>query len=122
VLFTLILYYFTEERIMLKRYQVLLPDWMEDNIQYYVNKYGLSFSEGIRAELCSAIIATVQIQFPEYKPDTTLEGIIDKLKKMQNRKINKEEINKILSKVYFEARKASDYRRSKMIEQKSGPL
>jgi hypothetical protein len=58
---------------------------MEDSIQYYVNKYGLSFSEGIRAELCSAIIATVQLQFPEYKPDTTLEEIIDKLKKYQNR-------------------------------------
>lgn len=107
---------------MLKRYQVLLPDWMEDNIQYYVNKYGLSFSEGIRAELCSAIIATVQIQFPEYKPDITLEGIIDKLNKMQNKKINKEEINQILSKVYFEARKASDYRKSKTTEQKSVPL
>ena len=107
---------------MLKRYQVLLPDWLEDNIQYYVKKYGLSFSEGIRAELCSAIIATVQIQFPEYKPNITLEGIIDKLKKMQNRKINKEEINKILSKVYFEARKASDYRKSKLEDQKSIPL
>jgi len=31
---------------MLKRYQVLLPDWMEDNIKYYIDKYGLSFSEG----------------------------------------------------------------------------
>ncbi len=121
-LFTLILYYFTEERIMLKRYQVLLPDWMEDNIQYYVSKYDLSFSEGIRAELCSAIIATVQIQFPEYKPNITLEGIIDRLKKMQGRKTNKEEINQILSKVYFEARKASDYRKSKTIEQKSLPI
>ena len=98
---------------MLKRYQVLLPDWMGDNIKYYVNKYGLSFSEGIRAELCSAIIATVQLQFPEYKPDTTLEEIIDKLKKMQNKDIKKEEINQILSKVYFEARKASEYRHSK---------
>jgi len=80
--------------------------------------YGLSFSEGIRAELCSAIIATVQLQFPEYKPDTTLEEIIDKLKKMRNRKIKKEEINKILSKVYFEARKASEYRHSKEKEQR----
>lgn len=103
---------------MLKRYQVLLPDWMGDNIKYYIDMYGLSFSEGIRAELCSAIIATVQLQFPEYKPDITLEEIIDKLKKMRNRKIKKEEINKILSKVYFEARKASEYRHSKEKEQR----
>ncbi len=98
---------------MLKRYQVLLPDWMEDNIKYYIDLYGLSFSEGIRAELCSAIIATVQLQFPEYKPDTTLEDIIDKLKRIRNSKIKKEEIKQILSKVYFEARKASEYRHSK---------
>ena len=103
---------------MLKRYQVLLPDWMEDNIKYYIDKYGLSFSEGIRAELCSAIIATVQLQFPEYKPDITLEEIIDKQKKMRNRKIKKEEIKQILSKVYFEARKATEYRQSKEKERR----
>ena len=103
---------------MLKRYQVLLPDWMEDNINYYIDKYGLSFSEGIRAELCSAIIATVHLQFPEYKPDTTLEEIIDKLKKIRNRKMKKEEIKQILSKVYFEARKASEYRHSKENKQR----
>jgi hypothetical protein len=118
VLFRIIFYYFKEERTMLKRYQVLLPDWMEDNIKYYIDLYGLSFSEGIRAELCSAIIATVQLQFPEYKPDTTLEEIIDKLKKMRTRKIEKEEIKQILSKVYFEARKASEYRHSKEKEQR----
>jgi len=118
VLFQNIFYYFKEERTMLKRYQVLLPDWMEDNIKYYIDKYGLSFSEGIRAELCSAIIATVQLQFPEYKPDITLEEIIDKQKKMRNRKIKKEEIKQILSKVYFEARKATEYRQSKEKERR----
>ncbi len=103
---------------MLKRYQVLLPDWMEDNIKYYIDKYGLSFSEGVRAELCSAIIATVQLQFPEYKPGITLEEIIDRLKEMRNRKIKKEEIKQILSKIYFEARKASEYRHSKEKEKR----
>ena len=104
---------------MLKRYQVLLPDWLEDNIKYYIEKYGLSFSEGIRAELCSAILATIQLQFPEYKPDITIEEIIDRLKKMHNRKVKKEEIKQLLSKIYFEARKASDYRHSKEKKQKS---
>jgi len=104
---------------MLKRYQVLLPDWMEDNIQYYIDKYGLSFSEGIRAELCSAILATVEKQFPEYKPGITIEEVIDRLKKMQKRKAKKEEIKQLLSLVYFEARKASEYRHSKEKKQKS---
>ncbi|MDH5467957.1 MAG: hypothetical protein OEY25_11115 [Candidatus Aminicenantes bacterium] len=106
---------------MLKRYQVLLPDWMEDNIQHYIDKYGLSFSEGIRAELCSAILATVEKQFPEYKPDITIEEIIERLKKMQNRKVEKEEIKQLLSKIYFEARKASEYRHSKEKKKKSAP-
>ena len=104
---------------MLKRYQVLLPDWMEDNIKYYIEKYGLSFSEGIRAELCSAILATVQLQFPEYKPGITIEDVIDKLKKIHKKKVKKEEIKQLLSLVYFEARKASDYRHSKEKKQKS---
>lgn len=105
---------------MLKRYQVLLPDWLEDNIKYYIEKYGLSFSEGIRAELCSAILATVQLQFPEYKPGITIEEVISKLKKMNTKKVKKEEIKQLLSKIYFEARKASEYRHSKGIKQKSG--
>jgi len=105
---------------MLKRYQVLLPDWLEDNIQYYIDKYGLSFSEGIRAELCSAILATVQLQFPEYKPGITIEEVIDRIKKMSTRKVKKEEIKQLLSKIYFEARKASEYRNLKGKKQKSG--
>jgi len=105
---------------MLKRYQVLLPDWLEDNIKYYIEKYGLSFSEGIRAELCSAILATVQLQFPEYKPGITIEEVISKLKKMNTGKVKKEEIKQLLSKIYFEARKASEYRHTKGKKQKSG--
>lgn len=44
---------------MLKRYQVLLPDWMEEYIKYLVDKYDLSFSEVIRGEICIAILCTV---------------------------------------------------------------
>ena len=95
---------------MLKRYQVLLPDWMEDSIKYFVEKYNLSFSEGIRAEICAAILATVPKQFPEYKPKITHEDLIAMIAKMQKSKINREEVRRLLSKVYFEARKATEYR------------
>ena len=103
---------------MLKRYQVLLPDWLEAHIKYYVDKYGLSFSEGIRAELCSSILATVPKQFPEYKPGVTSEEVIDIMKKMQKKEIKKEEALRLLSKVYFEARKAAEYRLAKEKEQR----
>lgn len=98
---------------MLKRYQVLLPDWLEDNIKYYIEKFGLSFSEGIRAELCSAILATVPKQFPEYKPGIALDEIIDIIKQMQKKELKREKVNRLLSKVYFEARKAAEYRLAK---------
>jgi hypothetical protein len=103
---------------MLKRYQVLFPDWLEDHIKYYVDKYGLSFSEGIRAELCSSILATVPKQFPEYKPGITSEEVIDIIKKMQKKEIKKEEALRLLSKIYFEAGKASEYRLAKEKEQR----
>ncbi len=98
---------------MLKRYQVLLPDWMEDNIQRFVKKYKLSISEAIRAEISIAILATVPKQYPEYKPGITLEELIDMIKKMEKEKITRKEVRRLLSKVYFESRKAVEYRFTK---------
>lgn len=97
----------------MKRYQVLLPDWLEENIKYYVDKYGLSFSEGLRAEICYAILASVPKQFPEYKPDISSDELHGMLKKIQETEVSKEQVKRLLSRVYFEARKAVEYRLSK---------
>jgi len=101
---------------VLKRYQVLLPDWLEDHIKYYVEKYGISFSEGIRAELCSAILASVPKQYPEYKPGITHDETVKMVTKDAKTKMDKERVHKLLSKVYFEARKAAEYRAKKREE------
>ena len=45
---------------MLKRYQVLLPDWLEDNIKEIAEIFDLSFSEIIRLELCFAILSSTK--------------------------------------------------------------
>ncbi len=42
---------------MLKRYQVLLPDWLEDYVKLLADKYDLSFSEIIRTIICNWILA-----------------------------------------------------------------
>ncbi len=102
----------------MKRYQVLLPDWLEDDIKHFVKKYKISFSEAIRAEICASILATVPKQFPEYKPGLTHEDMIAMIKKMANEKRTREEIRRLLSKVYFEARKAAEYRFAKEKELK----
>ncbi len=97
----------------MKRYQVLLPDWLEENIKYYVEKYGLSFSEGLRAEICYAILASVPKQFPEYKPGISLDELHGVMQEISEKELSKEQIRRLLSRVYFEARKAVEYRLSK---------
>jgi hypothetical protein len=96
-----------------KRYQVLLPDWLEENIKYYVEKYGLSFSEGLRAEIYYAILTSVPKQFPEYKPGISSDELHGMIQKTSDKELTKEQINRLLSRVYFEARKAVEYRLSK---------
>ncbi len=95
---------------MLKRYQVLLPDWLEDNVKLIVEKFNLSFSEVIRAEICTSILATITKQFPEYKPGISHDEVAKLLTDHSKRNMEKEEIHRYLSKIYFEARKAVEYR------------
>lgn len=98
----------------MKRYQVLLPDWLEENIKFYVEEYDLSFSEVIRAEICSAILATVPKQFPEYKPGLSHDDMVNLMKQNAQKKLERDDALRWLSKVYFEARKASEYRLKKL--------
>jgi len=48
---------------VLKRYQVLLSDWLEDYIKFLSDKYDVSTSELIRIQLCIAILAVRQYHF-----------------------------------------------------------
>ncbi|NIO19800.1 MAG: hypothetical protein GTN76_03430 [Candidatus Aenigmarchaeota archaeon] len=95
---------------MLKRYQVLLPDWLDDYIKFLVDKYDLSFSEVIRMELCIAILNMVPHLFPELKPDMSGKDISNYVKQNLEAELEQEEIHRLMSKVYFEARKAVEYR------------
>jgi len=98
---------------VLKRYQVLLPDWLEEYIKFVADKHDLSFSEVIRGEICLAILNTVPGLFPEYKPGITTKEIASLIKKDAEVGMERDEEYKILSKIYFEARKAIEYRLKK---------
>ena len=98
---------------MLKRYQVLLPDWLEDYIKYIADKHDMSFSEVIRGEICIAIQNTVPGLFPEYKPAITTKEITALIRKDAEEGMERDEEYKILSKIYFETRKAIEYRINK---------
>jgi hypothetical protein len=103
---------------MLKRYQVLLPAWLEDYIKYLADRYDLSFSEVIRVEVCIAIISTISTLFPEHKLGITPKEIFEKIKEDAHEGMERNEEHRILSKIYFETRKAIEYRFNEEKKQK----
>jgi len=98
---------------MQKRYQVLIPDWLEEYIKWGVEKYGLSFSELIRLEICQAVINYINGRYPEYKSGFSMNHFLKEVDRFEKGKMNKEDMDRIASKIYFEARKAIEYRFSK---------
>jgi hypothetical protein len=92
---------------MLLRHQVLLSDWQTAHLKKMAQHNDLSFSEIIRLLVCEGIIRASSLSFPECK--------IDK-KKLDNLTIEGTSVktdiarrHKIISDVYFEARKIADY-------------
>ncbi len=99
---------------MLKRYQVLLPDWLEDYIKIGVENYGFSFSELIRLEVCFSILTQIPILHPEYKPSVDLHAIFGALSPETTKKLDKKKYAGVVSQIYFETRKAIEYRKQKL--------
>jgi len=95
---------------MLKRYQVLLPDWLEDYINYLADKHDMNFSEVIRTAISLSILTTVPSLYPEFKPVITPKEICNLSKEYKKDKVENNGTDRILSKIYFEARKAAEYR------------
>ena len=95
---------------MLERYQVLLPDWLADYTKYISAKYDLSFSEIIRTVYSFTVIVVVTNLYPEYKPGLTLKEIFNFIHKIQPGQTERADMHRFLSKIYFEARKALEYR------------
>ena len=95
---------------MLKRYQILLNDWQADYLKFVSENYDISFSESIRVLVCVAALHSIAEIFPEYKPKVTIKNVAKKIRKMQGGKLNEEEFHKMMSGLYFESRKAMEFR------------
>ena len=94
---------------MLKRYQVILNDWMGDHYKKISQKYDVSFSEMIRMALCMDILSATRIAFPKHKiklDEKILRDVVRKRDILDTMGIEK--FHNFLSKVYFEARKATE--------------
>ena len=104
---------------MLKRHQVLLEDWQVEYIQVLSDVYDVSLSEALRVVLSIGTLSIVDILSPEYKSGLTKEEIGKKIKKGGLSTTSNEEKHKDISRLYFEARKATEYRLSKLKKKRS---
>jgi hypothetical protein len=93
-----------------KRYQVLIPEWLEDYIKLGVKILGVSFSELLRLEICLSVISTMEALYPAYKTTFSVQEVFQAAQRYTKGEVNKEEMDKLISKIYFEARKAIEFR------------
>lgn len=94
---------------MLKRYQILLEDWLADYIKHLAEIHDTSFSETIRLTLCFEYLDMAVFAY-KYKAGLTKAEIVKALNKSLNKKYAEEDRHKIISKLYFEGRKAIEFR------------
>ncbi len=94
---------------MLKRYQVLLDDWLADFIKERAEKHDASFSEVIRIALCVYYGGITSEFYPEYEYEFTLKKMASCLKKFAALDMSEDVIHKMISDIYFETRKALEY-------------
>jgi hypothetical protein len=94
---------------MLKRYQVILNDWLVDHIRKISEKYDISFSETIRTALCLAYIGLIAKDYPKYKSNMKDVQKRATLREGNYNKVQMEQFHKDLSRLYFEAQKAIEF-------------
>ena len=95
---------------MLKRYQVLLSEWLADHLKRTSEKYDISFSEIIRLALCVNIVKSVSKSFPKCKRKLSpADDVFTKIISNKfEREVNQEKLHQLISKIYFEGRKATE--------------
>ena len=98
---------------MQKRIQAVLPDWLEEYINFIADKYDISVSEAIRSQICLAAISMVNEMYPEYESEFTTKDIFKSVAQFNGGTLDRGLFLKLLSKTYFEARKAVEFRLKK---------
>jgi hypothetical protein len=63
--------------------------------------------------MCFSTLSAVCSFHPEYKPETTIQEISKLAKENIESNLGREDLNKLISKLYFETRKAAEYRLKK---------
>ncbi|MFC1599211.1 hypothetical protein ACFL2W_00315 [Candidatus Omnitrophota bacterium] len=98
---------------MYKRFQILLSDWQERYLRDAMELNDLSFSEMVRIILSEGILHTACLLYPRYKAGVNKNDLAKWIKKGANPTTTSEEKHRLIAKLYFEARKAAEYRLEK---------
>jgi len=106
---------------MLKRYQVLLSDWQGDYLKDVAKRYNQSFSEIIRVVLSEGFLFIIPLLQPEYKAGITHQELLKMTKKAASPETTAAEKDSLAAKLYFEARKAVEYRLKAVKKAKKKP-
>ena len=99
---------------MLKRVQVLLADWQDEYIRNTAERYDQSFSEVLRIFLSEGFLYIIPLVTPGYKAGISARELAEMTRKSGDPHTSLEERHRLVSKLYFEARKAVEYRLSKV--------
>jgi len=94
---------------VLKRFQILLSDWLAEYAQFVSGEYDISFSEAVRIIMCVGAIQAIRELHLKYKSHLSVKQMVESMKKV-NGKAREEIVHQRISQAYFEARKAIEFR------------
>jgi hypothetical protein len=97
---------------MVEKFQVLLPEWLADYVHYLADTYDMKISEVIRMQVSAAALFTAMRLYPEFDVDFEVDQLINALAK-HSKKHDREQVERLVSKLLFETRKAVEYRMDK---------
>ena len=94
---------------MLKRYQIIMDDWLADYWKEISVRMDVSFSEMIRLALCKHIMDVTEFAFPKH-PGKVDEKMFKEIVKSRSvaKGFASEDLHRYMSQLYFEARKACE--------------
>jgi len=93
---------------MLKRHQVLLTDWQTEHLRLVAKHNDVSFSEMIRILLCEGLLYSAISLHPECNTKAIKVKMGKIASEGHNPKTSIERKHKLISELYFEARKATE--------------
>ena len=96
---------------MLKRHQILLTDWLGEYARFITKVYDISFSEAVRILMCLGALHAISETEPKFNHTISIKKMFQGFKKMGGKRmINEDLFHRNISKIYFEARKAIEFR------------